>query len=183
MSRRAHVDSIDSLRSFRAALQEYADIVREALISLQMEVQRGRDWFEQDRMPYWQNEVRKAQETLVEALNRLERKRLSFDPSDSPSCHEEEQAVQRSRQRLRYSESKVITTHRWLHTVRHETDEFHNLLAKLQHLADSELPRALAALGRSIQALEKYANRPGSPSVAPSPAPPESPDELNRESP
>ena len=48
MSRRAHVDSIDSLRSLRASLQEFADIVREALISLQMEVQRVAQ-VEQDR--------------------------------------------------------------------------------------------------------------------------------------
>jgi hypothetical protein len=148
-----------------------------------MEVQRGRDWFEQDRMPYWRKEVRKAQESLVEALNRLERKRLSLDSSDSPSCHEEEQAVRQNQRRLRYSEGKVITTQRWLHTVLHETDEFRNLLAKLQHLADSELPRALAALGRRTQALDKYASQPAPPSTPTSSTTRESTDKVNREQP
>jgi hypothetical protein len=106
--------------------------------------------------------VRKAQETLVEDLNRLERKRLSFNPSDSPSCHEEEQAVRGTRQRLRYAEGKVTTTQRWLHRVRHETDEFRNLLAKLQHLSDSELPRAISALEVRIRALDKYTQRSAS---------------------
>ncbi len=160
MSRQAQVASIEALCSFRAALQEYHEIVREALISLQTEVQRGRDWCEQDRTPYWQAEVRTAQEALVEALNRLERKRLSFDASDTPSCHEEEQAVQRIRRRLRYAEGKVVTTRRWLQRIRHETEQFRNLLAKLQDLADNELPRAVAALGRRLQALDKYTQTP-----------------------
>ena len=76
MSRRAHVASIDALRSFKTALQEFDEVVRQVLISLQTEVQRGRDWFEQDRVPYWHAEVRRAQDALVEDLNRLERKRL-----------------------------------------------------------------------------------------------------------
>lgn len=160
MSRQAQVASIEALRSFRAALQEYNEIVREALISLQTEVQRGRDWCECDRMPYWQAEVHTAQEALVEALNRLERKRLSFDPNDTPSCHEEEAAVQRIRHRLRYAEGKVQVTRRWLQRIRYETDQFRNLLAKLQDLADNELPRAVAALGRRLQALDKYTQTP-----------------------
>ncbi len=169
MSRRAHVVSVEAVRQFKAALQEFEEILRQALIALQMEVQRGRDWFEQERMPYWQAEVRKAQESLVEDLNRLERKRLSFNPADSPSCHEEEQAVRLTRQRLRYAEGKVVTTQKWLHRVRHETDEFRNLLAKLQHLSDSELPRAIASLESRIRALDKYTQRAASAAESTSP--------------
>ena len=95
----------------------------------------------------------------MEDLNRLERKQISFDPSDAPSCHEEQQAVRRTRQRLREAEQKTIVTQRWLHRIRNETDEFRNLLAKLQHLSDSELPRAVASLASRIRALDKYTER------------------------
>ncbi len=173
MNRRAHVTSTEALRNFHAALRQYNEIVAQVLTTLQMEVQRGRDWVEQDRLPYWQAEVRKAQETLVEDLNRLERKQISFDPSETPSCHEEQQAVRRTRQRLREAEQKTIVTQRWLHRIRNETEEFRNLLAKLQHLSDSELPRAVAGLASRIRALDKYTER--APATA-APPPPHSTD-------
>jgi hypothetical protein len=172
MSHGAHVTSIDALRWFKAALQEYADVLQDTLATMQVEVQRGLDWFELDRMSYWPAEVRKAQERLVEAQNRLERKRLSFDPSDSPSCHEEEQAVRRARQRLRFAEQKVVISRSWLRRVRHDVDDFRNLLAKLHHLGDSDLPRAIAILTRMIRSLEKYTDRPmQAPVVPPRPDP------------
>lgn len=157
MNRQADVNSIDSLRRFRIALQQYGETVQDVVATLQCELQRAVDWFEQDRMSYWPAETRKASDKLVEALNQLEMKQLAVDRSDSPSCYDEKKAVERAKRRLRYAEEKVERTRYWLRVVKHEVDEFKGLLAKLGHLSESDLPRAVAALERMTHALDRYA--------------------------
>jgi hypothetical protein len=41
--------------------------------------------------------------------------------------------------------------------VRHDSEEFQGLLAKLSHFVESDLPRAIAKLEQIAVALEKYA--------------------------
>lgn len=159
MSRQADVSSIDSVRRFRAALQEYGETVDDVVAALQVELQRAINWLEQDRMNYWPAEVRKANDKLVEALNRLEMKQLTIDRSDSPSCYDEKKAVERAKLRLRFAEDKVSRTRHWMRIVKHETEEFRGMLAKVGYLSESEIPRAVAALGRMTEALEKYARQ------------------------
>ena len=157
MSRQADVNSIDSLRRFRLALQQYGETVQDVVTTLQCELQRAVDWFEQDRMSFWPAEVRRSNDRLVEALNQLEMKQLAVDRSDAPSCYDEKKAVENAKRRLRYAEERVQRTRHWLRVVKHEADEFKALLAKLGHLSESDLPRAAAALERMTQALDRYA--------------------------
>ena len=157
MNRQADVNSIDSIRRFRVALQQYGDTVQDIVATLQCELQRAVDWFEQDRMSFWPAEVRKANDHLVEALNQLEMKQLAVDRSDAPSCYDEKKAVERAKRRLRYAEERVQRTRHWLRIVKHEVDEFKGLMAKLGHLSESDVPRAAAALERMTQALDRYA--------------------------
>ncbi len=169
MNRQADVNSIDSIRRFHLALQSYGETVQDAISTLQCELQRAVDWFEQDRMSFWPAEVRKANDQLAQARSQLEMKQLAIDRSNAPSCYDEKKAVERARRRLRYAEERVQKTRHWLRIVKHEADEFKGMLAKVGHLSDSDLPRAAAALERMTHALDRYARstRAGSAAVEP----------------
>ncbi len=54
----AHVASIDTIRTFRAALIRFAEGVAEALVALDLEVNRGVDHIEHDQMAYWPQQAR-----------------------------------------------------------------------------------------------------------------------------
>jgi hypothetical protein len=157
MNRQVNVWSIAALRRFQAALREYADAVEDVQTNLQMESQRTVDWIQQDRTAYWPRELRLAEETLNESLNQLELKQLTLDGRDAPSCSEERNAVHRARQRVRYAQERLARTRQLGPLVQHHAEEYRGVLAKLLHIAESEVPRAVAALDRMATALETYA--------------------------
>lgn len=154
------VDSIAALRRFQAALREYAEAVQDVYGTLTLETQRTVDWVDHDRLAFWPAETRRATDRLTEALNALERKQVTVDRSDPPSCTEEKMAVAAARQRLREAEAKVASVRRWVPLVKHQADEYRGVLAKLSHLVETDLPQAIAALERMASALEKYTQTP-----------------------
>lgn len=156
MNRQVNVASVAALRRFQAALRDYAESVQEVLATLVLETQHSVDWVETDRMAHWPSEVRRASDALIESLNRLERKQLTVDRGDPPSCTEEKEAVQVSRQRLRMCEEKVAATRRWNHKIHHQADEYRGVSAKLSYIAETQLPQASSTLDRMASALEKY---------------------------
>jgi hypothetical protein len=58
MSRSAKVTSVEALQAFRGSLQKYQADVRDALVQLTIEVRRGLDWIENDRLQYWRRQYR-----------------------------------------------------------------------------------------------------------------------------
>ena len=58
---------------------------------------------------------------------------------------------------MQLAEEKVQTTRGWVIKLRHEVEEFVAHVAQASRVLDSESPRALAALERMSQSLEKYA--------------------------
>jgi hypothetical protein len=168
MNRQVNVWSIAALRRFQLALREYGEAIQDVLASLQLESQRTVDWIQLDQMAYWPHQIRVAEETLNEALNRLQLKQLTLDGRDAPSCSEERDAVYRGRQRLRYSQQQLSRTKQLAPQVEHQADEYRAALAKLSQLVETDVPRAIAVLDRMAISLEKYATYS---TPAPAPAP------------
>ncbi len=81
------------------------------------------------------------------------------------ACLDEKKAVEQAVNRLRMCEEKVRVTRHWRDQMRHKSEEFSGKLARLQNYLDNDLPRAQAALGRVISALEKYTETNASPTV------------------
>ena len=156
MNRQASVQSIESIRHFRAALQEYAEAVLDVLARLQLESQRTVDWIRSDRMTYWPAQVRAASDELAEALTQLEMKQMTLDGRDRPAATEQKQAVSRGRTRLRYVEDKVRRTRQLAQLVQHESEEYRAVLGMLAQLGETDIPQAAATLERIVTALEKY---------------------------
>ena len=166
MSRSAHVTSIEAVAEFKAATQQFEADVRDGLMTLQLESQRAIDWIENDRATYWLHQVRKAAERVNEARNNLERAQLSIRADGKPSCYHEKKELALAQKRLRYAEEKVQNVCRWRRRLQHEEDEFHGKMGRMSQIIDVDLLRALAALDRIVEALERYSDRNAAPRQA-----------------
>lgn len=172
MAHQTNVQSIDALRRFRAVLQKYGESVQDVLDTLTMESQRTVDWIQLDRMQYWPAEVRRATDALSNALNALQMKQLTQNGRDPPAATEERANVHRTRERLRLAEDKTRRTRVLSQTVEQQAEEYRGCLGKLAQLIECDIPQALAALDRMMEALERYTQIRSSPtpSIAPSTA-------------
>ena len=152
----ANVTSIDAVRQLRAGLLTFGDESRQALVLLALEVRKAVDWIEMDRLQYWPSQVRRSGEELIQARNNLERCQLKYGSEDAPPCTEQKKAFERAKRRVRLCEEKLRVTRRWVSTIRQKLNEFEGQLAKMNNCLDNDLPRAVAALERMLQSLEKY---------------------------
>ncbi len=158
MTTPAQITSIDAVRHFKLALEEFQTEAREAVTQLLLEMRRGVDWVEHDRTRYWPCAMQEASNAVVEAGNALERAELSIRPEDKRSCYELKIALEKAKRRLRLTEEKVRAVRRW-RIAAGEADDFHGRLFKLASCLDMDLPRALATLERMAVALDRYTER------------------------
>jgi hypothetical protein len=86
----------------------------------------------------------------------LERKELTINPEDRPSCYEEKKLVEKAKRRLLYAEEKIDTVKKWVQIARQESETFETQLARLANFLDNDLARAAASLERMHGALDKY---------------------------
>lgn len=162
MSRRsATVLSIDVVRRLKVALEQFAQQLSEALVTLELESRRPLQWIETDRARYWPKELRKASDRLAEAKLALERCQLTADPSEHRSCYDERKMVEKAKRRLELCERKIPIVRQWRGTLRKEIEEFKVQLARLNNYLEADLPRALASLERMATALEQYVQSSG----------------------
>jgi len=159
MTTPAQITSIDAVRHFKLALEEFQTEAREAVTQLLLEMRRGVDWIEHDRTRYWPRAMQRASDAVIEARNNLERAELSLRPEDKRSCYELKIALDKAKRRLRLTEDKVRAVRRWRIAVHREADDFHGHLSKFANCLDMDLPRALAALERMAVALDRYTER------------------------
>lgn len=156
MSRTAHITSLDAIRSFRQELLRYAEVVREILESLGIETRRAQNWIEHDRTRYWPRATRRAEDGVVAARSELQLAKMAALTNEHKSCVEEHKRVERAIRRQRLCEEKSKLVKQWRHAMQHQVDEFSGRMNKLVHYLETDIPRAIAALDRVIEAVEKY---------------------------
>lgn len=156
MGRAADVKSTSAVRGFQQELIKFEAALRQIVEILMKEVHRGVEWIESDRSAYWPAQVRKASDRVAEARVNLERCELATNPDNRRSCYEEKKLLDQAKRRLRFSEEKVRETKRWLRLVRRESEDFQTRLAKLAHILEYDLPRAIAQLDRAARTLDQY---------------------------
>jgi len=156
MNGRAKVTSIDAVKHFRLAMQQFDAEARDAVVQLILEMRKAVDWVEIDRARYWPHEVRKSSNAVAEARINLERCQMSVTPDDKRSCYDEKKALEKAKARLRTAQEKVRIVKHWRMKVKHESEEFETQMAKLNNMLDTEMPRAVAALQRMTKALDQY---------------------------
>jgi len=157
MDQAASVRSIDVIREFRADLQEFCEEVRSALVDVDLEVRRGLEWVLDEQPAYWRHEARLATDAITQAKVELNRARMRTLPGGgTPSCIEEQKAVDRAERRLRHAEDKIKTVRIWGRTEQREVDEYTGRATQLTTQLDSTIPRAVSFLDHSIANLESY---------------------------
>lgn len=174
----ANVTSIEAVGRLKGALAQFGSEVNDALVALELEVRRPVDWIESDRSRYWPDQVQKASNEVSEARLALQKGELTIDGSDARYCYEERKALEKAKRRLQLAEEKVQAVKRWKVRIRKEVEEFQVQVARLRSYLDSDLVRAMAALGRMSAALDRYtqqttrASLPGATGHEPESTPP-----------
>src|SRR5580693_3524030 len=107
MSRSANVLSVQSLKDFKVVMVNFAEEARNSLGGVDMELRRMRDWLERDQLGYWQAQVKKRSEDLMQARADLHRRQLSQQGSDAVSDADQKEALRDATRRLRVAEETL----------------------------------------------------------------------------
>jgi hypothetical protein len=157
MSRSANVLSTQTLADFKITLCNFGEEARNALSGVEMELRRTRDWLERDQLGYWQAQVKRRQEELMQARADLHKRKISQQGSDAVSDTEQKEALREAQRRLRIAEEKVeLIKKKLIPFLHHEIAEYHSHAQPLgDHLAGG-FERSVAAMEKMIIALESY---------------------------
>ena len=157
MSRSANVLSTQTLKDFKLTLINFGEEARNALSGVEMELRRVRDWLERDQLGYWQSQVKRRQEELMQARAELHKRKISQQGSDAVSDSEQKEALRDAQRRLRIAEEKVeLIKKRLIPFLHHEIAEYHSHSQPLgDHLAGG-FERSIGAMEKMVVALESY---------------------------
>ncbi|MDR3635678.1 MAG: hypothetical protein P4L84_17885 [Isosphaeraceae bacterium] len=173
MSSQASVQSVDALKEFRVALALFADDVLGALGGVEMEAKRTAQWLQHDRRTYWQDQIKRRREAVSQAQAEVFRRKLQKTADNTPAMSEQKEVLRRAEASLHEAELRAAQVKKWEPALQHAILEYHGSIRRIKDLASGDVPRAVFALERMIDALEAYF-RVAPPSGAGGPSPLES---------
>jgi hypothetical protein len=150
------VSSIDVLRSVREALILFGDDGRNALGTMDMEIQRCVDWLANDQRLYWQSEVKRRIELLARAKAELHRKGVGLPPGAQPHDSEQREAVREAKHRLEEAEDKLENVKRWVPVLDRAVMEYQGQAKPFAEVLEFDVERAVELVDRMIGALDDY---------------------------
>jgi len=156
MNGAASVHSIPMLREFRAALATFATEAKESQSVNDMTVRRGIDWFQNDLLKFWQSELRKREDALVNAKAEYERCRMQSFGGRAPDCTDQKVAVKKAQVRLETAQEKLKAVKKWSRVLDEEAEEYRGQSQQLSDMMSGDMPKAIAELDRMLAALEAY---------------------------
>lgn len=165
MPERAHVTSVDAIKSFKTNLIVYLSKAKPTLEEVSADILRLRLWLQNDQQTHWEGEIRRRARKHDDAKQALFSARIS-NMSEATSA--EQVAVTRTKRALDDAETKLRIVKRWTRDFDSRVEPIAKQLEKLQTMLSEEMPRAVAYLTHTVNTLDAYAN------VTP-PAAPESP--------
>jgi hypothetical protein len=156
MSRSANVHSVQSLKDFKVAMVEFAEDARNALSGVDMDLRRMRDFLERDQLGYWQMQVKRRNEEVMQARSDLHRRKISQQGSDAVSDTEQKEALREAMRRLRVAEEKVALIKKLIPQLHHAIAEYHSHSQPLGDHLTGGFERSVATLEKMVIALESY---------------------------
>lgn len=161
MSEYAHIESLDPLRTFRAALIKFHESVSVALDEAEAEVQRTDFWLKQEQPAYWKQQAATRAELYARAKSALKRKQLQTTGlNNRPSCVDELKELARAERALEEAQHKQAEVRRWSRQFEQEGFSYTAAAQRLRTAAQAGLPQALAQLDAMIEAIEAYGGLP-----------------------
>jgi hypothetical protein len=152
----ANINSIEVLARLKLAVDTFREEANEALGGAAMVIQRYIDWIEHDRVKHWENQIRRGWERIAEAQAELERCQLLAMDGERKTCHDEKQALDLAKRRLRRAEEQLEAVRHWRGKLQHEILEYRARAGQLGNWIEAEQPKAAAALGRMFASLSAY---------------------------
>jgi hypothetical protein len=153
----ARVESIDAIKSFRAALVKFADEANVALADAESEVVRTMSWLENEQSVYWASEVRKRSELVARCKDAVRQKKIFKDSSGrQQSAIEEEKALKIAMRRLEEAEMKVVAVRKSIKRMEKEIPMYKGTVQRFSTDVIVALPAAAAHLENLIRSLEAY---------------------------
>ena len=156
MSQAARVLSVQALRDFRVSLYKFIEEARNALSGVDMELRRTRDWLERDQLGYWQMQVKRRQEAVMNARSELHKRQIAAKGSDSISDTEQKEALREAQRKLRVAEEKVATVKRLVPIFHHALAEYKSCASPLNDHLSGGIENSLARLENMVRSLEEY---------------------------
>ncbi len=157
MSRQAKVASIDALPRLAAALAKFRSEGASAMEDFETELRRALEWIHVDRKNFWTQELRRAQEALIQARIQLQQamttKRIG---NNDPSCVDEKRAVERARRRVETAQRKLEAVRHWTIVLDRAADDFRRSTSQFSVWLDIDVSRAISALNQMSDSLVTY---------------------------
>ncbi len=150
------VKSIDILKDFRAHLCHFGEDAKHALAAVEMEINRMVDWLTNDRRLYWQAEIRRRHDDLLQAKTELHRKRTSQMFGHDASLSEPRELLRIAKLRLEEAEQKLEKVKKWGPQLQQAILEYQSQARPLSDMIDGDLAHSLTLLDNMITALEEY---------------------------
>ncbi len=156
MSRSANVQSIQTLKDFKLAMIEFGEDARNALSGVEMDLRKMRDFLERDQLGYWQMQVKRRNEEVMQARSDLHRRKISQQGSDAVSDSEQKEALREAMRRLRIAEEKVALIRKLIPQFHHAIAEYHSHSQPLGDHLSGGFEKSLSVLERMVLSLEAY---------------------------
>ncbi|HTQ51668.1 MAG TPA: hypothetical protein VMJ12_13220 [Candidatus Acidoferrales bacterium] len=155
MAGTANITSLDAVTAFRAHLIVYLGKARPLLEELAGEIIRTRQWLENDKRLYWEQQFRIRTRKLEEARAELFNARLS---KLQEATALQAMAVQRAERAVRDCESKLNAIRKWMRNLEPATAPLVKQAEQLQTYLATDMTQAVAYMDNIIRALENYAD-------------------------
>lgn len=153
----ANVRSIHSLERLRQAMVRCLDELRTAIGEADAEVGKAGTWLTTDRIPHWRRRVQRLAEEVNGARSALFRKETVTSSKDSkPSVVDEKKALARAKAMSEDAEERGRRSRAWSNGLPREQAIFKRGISAVSAMAERDLPAGIHALGRMIEALERY---------------------------
>jgi hypothetical protein len=169
MAERAHITSVEAIKLFRANLIVYLSKARPTLEEIGSDVQRTKQWLQNDQRLLWQNELKVRRKKYERAQAELFSANISNFQEVSSA---QQMAVRRCQSQMTDAEDKLKVLQKWDRDLQNRSDPMVKQVEQMHGFLTTEMPRAVAYLDRVIQTLEAYADvaAPGSSSSSPPPS-------------
>src|SRR5258708_4213353 len=136
MSEAARVTSLDAVKDWKNAVCVFHDDAVEALGAIEMEIRRAFDWLDQQTR-YWQTEVRRREELVLQAKNELTRKKMMPIIGKNPDTTEQEKNLKKALRRLEEAEAKLEKARKLTPILRRAVEEYEGPGRQLSNFLES----------------------------------------------
>lgn len=153
MPERAKVTSLEAIEAFRSRLIVFREKAGRVLDEASEEVLRTRMWLENDRITFWEGQIRRKHKELEMRQQELFSAQIS---GMRDASFVQQQAVQKARHALRDAEDKLRLVKVWNRQYDQRVEPVAKQVEKFRHNISHDMAQAVAYLDQVIKTLAEY---------------------------